>query len=33
VLVDVARAGQQSFVNTASTGIYVDLVQFRPAGG
>jgi diacylglycerol kinase family enzyme/membrane-associated phospholipid phosphatase len=29
VLVDVARAGQQSFVNTASTGIYVDLVRAR----
>ena len=29
VLVDVARAGQRSFVNTASTGIYVDLVRAR----
>src|SRR6185312_9449174 len=30
VLVDIARAGQTSFVNTASTGIYVDLVRARP---
>jgi undecaprenyl-diphosphatase len=29
VLVDVARAGQRPFVNTASTGIYVDLVRAR----
>jgi diacylglycerol kinase family enzyme/membrane-associated phospholipid phosphatase len=29
VLVDVARAGKRSFVNTASTGIYVDLVRAR----
>lgn len=29
VEVDVARAGQQAFVNTASTGIYVDLVRAR----
>jgi diacylglycerol kinase family enzyme/membrane-associated phospholipid phosphatase len=29
VLVDVAAAGQRSFVNTASTGIYVDLVRAR----
>jgi undecaprenyl-diphosphatase len=29
VLVDIARAGQRSFVNTASTGIYVDLVRAR----
>jgi diacylglycerol kinase family enzyme/membrane-associated phospholipid phosphatase len=29
VLVDVAAAGQRSFVNTASTGIYVDLLRAR----
>ena len=29
VLVDVAQAGQQSFLNTASTGVYVDLVRAR----
>lgn len=29
VLVDLARAGQRSFVNTASTGIYVELVRAR----
>jgi undecaprenyl-diphosphatase len=29
VLVDVAKAGQQSFLNTASTGVYVDLVRAR----
>jgi undecaprenyl-diphosphatase len=29
VLVDVARAGKRSFINTASTGIYVDLVRAR----
>lgn len=29
VLVDIARAGQRSFVNTASTGIYVELVRAR----
>lgn len=29
VLVDLAIAGQQSFVNTASTGIYVDLLYAR----
>ena len=26
---DVAQAGQQSFLNTASTGVYVDLVRAR----
>ncbi len=29
VLVDVAMAGQRTFLNTASTGVYVDLVQAR----
>ena len=29
VLVDVALAGQRSFLNTASTGVYVDLVRAR----
>lgn len=29
VLVDVAVAGQRSFLNTASTGVYVDLVRAR----
>ena len=31
VLVDVADAGDQAFLNTASTGIYVDLVRTREA--
>jgi diacylglycerol kinase family enzyme/membrane-associated phospholipid phosphatase len=29
VLVDVAMAGERSFLNTASTGVYVDLVRAR----
>jgi undecaprenyl-diphosphatase len=29
VLVDVALAGQRSFLNTASTGVYVELVRTR----
>lgn len=29
IRVDLGRAGDQSFVNTSSTGLYVDLVRFR----
>ena len=29
VLVDMAKAGQRTFLNTASTGVYVDLVRAR----
>jgi diacylglycerol kinase family enzyme len=33
VLVDVGVAGRRPFVNTSSTGIYVDLVQAREGSG